>query len=61
MSESFFSSGWEKLNIKNYQITEKKIQNIIRLGIFRAQQPIIITGGPFYDLNLPTFKNVKII
>ncbi|KAF7994465.1 hypothetical protein HCN44_003937 [Aphidius gifuensis] len=57
VSQSFFSSGWEKINFDNNIKTQKNIKNILTIGIIRAQKPIIITGGPFYNLNLPTFKN----
>ncbi|KAF7988679.1 hypothetical protein HCN44_001252 [Aphidius gifuensis] len=54
VSDSFFSSNWEKCNDK----IQIKIQNILKLGIMRSQKPIIITGGPFYIFNLETFKKL---
>ncbi|XP_044014852.1 odorant receptor 67c-like [Aphidius gifuensis] len=51
VGDSFFSSYWERL-------PQLDTQKILLFGIINAQKPILITGGPFYILNLPTFKTL---
>lgn len=52
VSASLFFSYWEKLKIDNFEKMDKDIHSLLRFGVMRAQKPIIITGGPFYNLNL---------
>ncbi|XP_044013872.1 odorant receptor 9a-like [Aphidius gifuensis] len=48
VGDSLFSSNWEQF----------EIYKILTFTIMRTQEPILITGGPFYIMNLATFKNL---
>nr|QNL14946.1 olfactory receptor 2 [Aulacocentrum confusum] len=63
ISDSINSCDWEffycnedEYDNKQYRNVATKISRNIQIGMMRAQKPIIINGGPFYILSLPTFK-----
>lgn len=57
--ESFFSSNWEQILLFEDENIRFDSLDILKFAIMRSQDPIILTAGPFYVLNLPTFKAVS--
>ncbi|XP_015121344.1 odorant receptor 13a-like [Diachasma alloeum] len=61
VGQAIYASNWEQSYVE-YSVDNKSkrkisaITNIIQFSIMRAQRPILITGGGFYILCLPTFK-----
>ncbi|XP_063974757.1 odorant receptor 45b-like isoform X2 [Diachasmimorpha longicaudata] len=61
VGQAVYASKWEQSYVAYSMDIESKrtistITTIIQFSIMRAQRPILITGGGFYILCLPTFK-----
>ncbi|KAK2582179.1 hypothetical protein KPH14_004536 [Odynerus spinipes] len=64
IADSVYACGWELAMYDKIENTSKnkqlsiKMRHSLLLFLLRAQNPIIMTGGPFYILSLETFKSV---
>ncbi|KAG7212890.1 hypothetical protein KM043_002242 [Ampulex compressa] len=65
VADSIYCCGWEsslnekeETTIVKQQFRLRRIKDVMNVMIMRAQKPVIMTGGPFYELSLETFKAI---